>query len=245
MEPTQIDISDNSLPSAIPQVNDIAEFAPVTPFKQLTETGLARPEERSMESILDKIAARQTIQTPVVELSGNEQININWTKLALGYEWEGWDTNQNLVDYTHQIVYFYNQKLQVIKKFNPVNNKEEVINATDWPSKAAQLVLDIKGNRIIGWPAIKDDGYACDQNSNTCILLFSGVHYVTACGASFGWDATNAVPFQFGGYGYFKYKNWYWEFKESSKEMLDLYPNIVTAFFSEQLANLTSLILSV
>jgi hypothetical protein len=77
MEPTQIDISDNSLPSAIPQVNDIAEFAPVTPFKQLTETGLARPEERSMESILDKIAARQTIQTPVVELSSNEQININ------------------------------------------------------------------------------------------------------------------------------------------------------------------------
>jgi hypothetical protein len=150
----------------------------------------------------------------------NEQININWTKLALGYEWEGWDTNQNLVDYTHQIVYFYNQKLQVIKKFNPVNNKEEVINATDWPSKAAQLVLDIKGNRIIGWPSIKDDVYAFDLNSNKWILLFSGVHDVTACGAAFGWDATNAVPFQFGGYGYFKYKNWYWEFKESSKLML-------------------------
>ena len=77
MEPTQIDISDNSLPSAIPQVNDIAEFAPVTPFKQLTETGLARPKERSMESILDKSAAKQTIQAPVVELSSNEQININ------------------------------------------------------------------------------------------------------------------------------------------------------------------------
>ena len=77
MEPTQIDISDNSLPSVIPQVNDIAEFAPVTPFKQLTETGLARPEERSMESILDKIAAKQTIKAPVVELSSNEQININ------------------------------------------------------------------------------------------------------------------------------------------------------------------------
>ena len=161
--------------------------------------------------------------TPIEQLPllvTNEQININWTKLELSYEWKGWDTNQNLVDYTHQLVYLYNQKLQVIKKFNPVNNIEEEINATDWPSKAGQLVLDVKGNRIIGWPSIKDDIYAFDLSSNKWILLFSGVHDVTACGAAFGWDATNTVPFQFGGYGYFKYKNWYWEFKESSKEWI-------------------------
>jgi tetratricopeptide (TPR) repeat protein len=163
---------------------------------------------------------------PLVTL---EHFEINWSKLDVGYEWVGWETNQNLVDYTNQVIYLYNQKLQLIKKLNPINNLYEEFSAADWPSKASQLVIDVKGNRIIAWPSIKDDVYAFDFSSKKWILLFSGVHDVTACGAAFGWDAVNSAPFQFGGYGYFKYKNWYWEFNEISKDWvksIDNFPGI-------------------
>ena len=52
-----------------------------------------------------------------------------------------------------------------------------------------------------------------------------GVHDVYACGASFGFDPVNKRLFEFGGYGYFTYKNWLWVYDLVERKWMQIREN--------------------
>ena len=52
-----------------------------------------------------------------------------------------------------------------------------------------------------------------------------GVNDVHACGASFAFDPINNRLFEFGGYGYFTYKNWLWVYDIAERKWIQLKEN--------------------
>lgn len=87
------------------------------------------------------------------------------------------------------------------------------------------MVYD-KNNRIhYSWSSIRSTVYELTAADGSWSRLSFGVHDVHACGASFAFDPINTRLFEFGGYGYFTYKNWLWVYDISEKKWIQLKEN--------------------
>jgi hypothetical protein len=95
---------------------------------------------------------------------------------------------------------FWNSELDTIEYLNP----------EDWPEGCGRFVYDNSSNCFYSWSSITSNVYRLNVTENKWKRISFGIHDVRACGASFGFDPVNKRLYEFGGYGYFTYKNWLW-----------------------------------
>jgi hypothetical protein len=84
----------------------------------------------------------------------------------------------------------------------------------------------LKKNKIIyAWSSIRSIVFELIYPIGNWNRLSFGVHDVHACGASFAFDPINNRLFEFGGYGYFTYKNWLWVYNIADRKWIQLKEN--------------------
>jgi hypothetical protein len=87
------------------------------------------------------------------------------------------------------------------------------------------MVYDQSNRIFYAWSSIQSTVFELTALEGTWNRLSFGVHDVNACGASFAFDPINNRLFEFGGYGYFTYKNWLWVYDISDKKWIQLKEN--------------------
>ena len=87
------------------------------------------------------------------------------------------------------------------------------------------MVYDQKSQIFYAWSSIRSTVYELTAPDGHWNRLSHGVHDVHACGASYAFDPINNRLFEFGGYGYFTYKNWLWVYDISEKKWIQLKEN--------------------
>ncbi len=87
------------------------------------------------------------------------------------------------------------------------------------------MVYDSNKQKFYAWSSIRSTVYELNSPVGTWNRLSHGVHDVHACGASFAFDPINNRLFEFGGYGYFTYKNWLWVYDIPERKWIQLKEN--------------------
>jgi hypothetical protein len=87
------------------------------------------------------------------------------------------------------------------------------------------MVYDQKNHIFYAWSSIRSTVFELTAPGASWNRLSHGVHDVHACGASFAFDPVNNRLFEFGGYGYFTYKNWLWVYDIAEKKWIQLKEN--------------------
>lgn len=150
------------------------------------------------------------------DLDFYENITATWEQIVFPIEWKNLQSNSYLIDESKNILYLFSQVEKTLIIYNYIENTADSIVLNDWPAKATILALDNSKSRILAWPSIKDDLYALDLITKKWTKIFTGIHDVHGCGSAFGFNPISNGVFHFGGYGYFKYKNWWWDWNETS-----------------------------
>jgi hypothetical protein len=100
-----------------------------------------------------------------------------------------------------------------------------MFNPGNWPEGVGRMVYDSKKQNFYAWSSIRSTVFELTAPNGNWNRLSHGVHDVHACGASYAFDPINNRLFEFGGYGYFTYKNWLWVYDISEKKWIQLKEN--------------------
>lgn len=139
-------------------------------------------------------------------------------KWELSDKLEGFTTNSWLYD-QHGLWFYNNDKKQLA--YWKYSSKDLIFfKPASWPSECSRIVLDSNNSYFYAWSSIKSSVFVLISADEKWERLSYGVHDVHACGASFGFDSINNRLFEFGGYGYFSYKNWLWVFDPNSRKWI-------------------------
>ena len=91
-----------------------------------------------------------------------------------------------------------------------------------WPG--SRVVLDPEVSELCCWRGGRDTMYAVPATGGAWRILGEGQHDVRGDGPA-GWNPVTQRVFQFGGYGFFTYKNWWFEFNPDNAAWQDVDPN--------------------
>ena len=146
-----------------------------------------------------------------------------WSKWEFSEELKGFQTNSWMVDADG--IWFFNSESKQLVYWNRINNSLSVFNPSNWPEGCSRLVYDPKNRLFYAWSSIRSTVFELSSPEGNWNRLSYGVHDVHACGASFAFDPINNRLFEFGGYGYFTYKNWLWVYDLNEKKWIQLKEN--------------------
>lgn len=86
------------------------------------------------------------------------------------------------------------------------------------------VLPDWQRGRFLRWIRPRDTVYAAPMEGGSWTIVGEGRHDASG-GGPVGWNLGTGRPFQFGGYGYFTYKNWCYEFDSISGQWVMLEDN--------------------
>jgi tetratricopeptide (TPR) repeat protein len=164
--------------------------------------------------------------TPIDKLAPlEEEKNFTgvWSKWEFTEQLKGFQTNNWLSD-DHGIWFFACEQKR-LTYWNTNNNIITEHHPKNWPEECSRFVYDSKNQIFYSWSSIRSTVYELNSPDGNWVRLSFGVHDVHACGASFAFDPINNRLFEFGGYGYFTYKNWLWVYDISEQKWIQLKEN--------------------
>ena len=147
-----------------------------------------------------------------------------WNKWNLSEQLKGYQTNNSMVD-SNGIWFFHLEKKQLIY-WDKSKDSLNTYSPTNWPEGCGRFVYDNKNQVFYAWSSIRSTVYELISPEGNWTRMSYGVHDVHACGASFGYDQINNRLYEFGGYGYFTYKNWLWVYDIADKKWTQLKDNM-------------------
>jgi hypothetical protein len=146
-----------------------------------------------------------------------------WSKWEFSEQLTGFQTNNWMSDDSG--IWFFNGEKKQLIYWSRINNAILEYNPSNWPEGCGRLVFDSNNQKFYAWSSIRSTVYELNSPDGTWNRLSHGVHDVHACGASFAFDPINNRLFEFGGYGYFTYKNWLWVYDLNEKKWIQLKEN--------------------
>jgi hypothetical protein len=146
-----------------------------------------------------------------------------WSKWEFTEDLKGFQTNNWLTD--DNGVWFFNSEKKQLIYWNRIKNSLVMFNPGNWPEGVGRMVYDSKKQNFYAWSSIRSTVFELTAPNGNWNRLSHGVHDVHACGASYAFDPINNRLFEFGGYGYFTYKNWLWVYEISEKKWIQLKEN--------------------
>jgi hypothetical protein len=174
-----------------------------------------------------EIGELENIQYQTVKELPPLKINSNykgvWSKWHFSEQLKGFQTNNSMVD-ANGIWFFHLENKQLIywdKSKDLLNS----FSSTNWPEGCGRVVYDNNNQVFYAWSSIRSTVYELISPEGNWTRMSYGVHDVHACGASFGYDPINNRLYEFGGYGYFTYKNWLWVYDIADKKWTQLKAN--------------------
>jgi len=146
-----------------------------------------------------------------------------WSKWQFSDDLKGFQTNNWMV--AENGVWFFNGEKKQLVFWDKEKNSLSTFQPTNWPEGCGRLVYDPKNRLFYAWSSIRSTVFELSSPEGNWNRLSYGVHDVHACGASFAFDPVNNRLFEFGGYGYFTYKNWLWVYDIAEKKWIQLKEN--------------------
>ena len=147
----------------------------------------------------------------------------SWSKWQFSEELKGFHTNNWMVA-SNGVWFFNGEKKQLVFWDNEKNSLSK-FHPANWAEGCSRMVYDQSNRIFYAWSSIQSTVFELTALEGTWNRLSFGVHDVNACGASFAFDPINNRLFEFGGYGYFTYKNWLWVYDISEKKWIQLKEN--------------------
>ena len=146
-----------------------------------------------------------------------------WSKYQFSEELKGFQTNYWMVD--DDGIWFFNGEKKQLVFWNTIKNSLTTFNPINWPEGCGRIVYDLKNRIFYAWSSIRSTVFELTAPDGNWNRLSFGVHDVHACGASFAFDPINNRLFEFGGYGYFTYKNWLWVYDITERKWIQVREN--------------------
>ncbi len=146
-----------------------------------------------------------------------------WSKWQFSEELKGFHTNNWMVA-ANGVWLFKGEKKQLVFWDNEKNSLS-TFHPANWPEGCGRMVYDQKSQIFYAWSSIRSTVFELTAPDSNWNRLSHGVHDVHACGASYAFDPISNRLFEFGGYGYFTYKNWLWVYDISEKKWIQLKEN--------------------
>jgi hypothetical protein len=146
-----------------------------------------------------------------------------WSKWQFSEELKGFQTNNWLV--AESGIWLFNGEKKQLVFWDKKKNSLSSFQPTNWPEGCGRMVYDQKNHIFYAWSSIRSTVFELTAPDASWNRLSHGVHDVHACGASYAYDAVNNRLFEFGGYGYFTYKNWLWVYDITEKKWTQLKEN--------------------
>ena len=146
-----------------------------------------------------------------------------WSKWQFSDELKGFHTNNWMV--AENGVWFFNGEKNHLVFWDKEKDSLSTFQPTNWPEGCGRLVYDQKNRLFYAWSSIRSTVFELTSPEGNWNRLSYGVHDVHACGASFAFDSVNNRLFEFGGYGYFTYKNWLWVYDIDERKWIQLKEN--------------------
>ena len=146
-----------------------------------------------------------------------------WSKWQFSDELKGFQTNNWMI--AEHGVWFFNSEKKQLVFWNQEKNTLTTYQPSHWPEGCGRMVYDQKIQIFYAWSSIRSTVFELTSPDGNWNRLSHGVHDVHACGASYAFDPINNRLFEFGGYGYFTYKNWLWVYDISEKKWIQLKEN--------------------
>jgi len=146
-----------------------------------------------------------------------------WSKWQFSEELKGFQTNNWMV--TGSGVWFFNGEKKELVFWSAEHNSINKFQPSNWPEGCGRMVYNQNNQIFYAWSSIRSTVFELTATDGHWNRLSHGVHDVHACGASYAFDPINNRLFEFGGYGYFTYKNWLWVYDISEKKWIQLKEN--------------------
>jgi len=146
-----------------------------------------------------------------------------WSKWQYSEELKGFQTNNWMVAAFG--VWFFNAEKKDLVFWDKEKNTLTTFHPAHWPEGYGRMVYDQKNQIFYAWSSIRSTVFELTSPDGNWNRLSHGVHDVHACGASYAFDPINNRLFEFGGYGYFTYKNWLWVYDISERKWIQLKEN--------------------
>lgn len=167
----------------------------------------------------DSITALDALQP----LEKENRFTASWQIWEYAEQSKGFQTNPWLA--TDEGVWFYHLEKGELLFWNSSSEDFKVLHPSAWPQGVGRMVYDAKEDVFYAWSSIRAAVYQLNASQEAWVRLSHGVHDVHACGASFGFDPVNKRLFEFGGYGYFTYKNWLWVYDLGERKWMQIREN--------------------
>ena len=169
----------------------------------------------------------EEIQYPTIDELAPLETETNfkglWSKWEFSEELRGFQTNNWLSDVYG--IWFFNSEKKQLSYWDRIKYSLVTFNPSNWPEGCSRLVYDPKNRIFYAWSSIRSTVYELTAPEANWNRLSFGIHDVHACGASFAFDPINNRLFEFGGYGYFTYKNWLWVYDITDRKWIQLKEN--------------------
>jgi len=182
---------------------------------------LLKAKQQIEDGQIEEIQYALINELPPLEIETN--LKGLWSKWEFTENLRGFQTNSWMVDADG--IWFYNSESKQLVYWNRIKNSLSAFNPSNWPEGFSRLVYDQKNRLFYAWSSIRSTVFELGSPEGNWNRLSYGVHDVHACGASFAFDPVNNRLFEFGGYGYFTYKNWLWVYDIAEKKWIQLKEN--------------------
>ena len=146
-----------------------------------------------------------------------------WNKWQFSEDLKGFQTNNWMI--SSDGIWFFNNEKKLLKFWNKKRNKIVSFNPSHWPEGCSRIVYDNQNHIFYAWYSIRSTVYALKAPDGNWSRISFGVHDVHACGASFGYDPVSNRLYEFGGYGYYTYKNWLWVYDLELRKWMQIKEN--------------------
>jgi len=156
-------------------------------------------------------------------LEAETQFKGIWSKWQFSEELKGFQTNNWMV--SGNGVWFYNGENKQLVLWDKMSNSLSTFNPANWPEECGRMIYSRQNQNFYAWSSIRSTVFELSNPDGYWNRLSYGIHDVHACGAAYGYDPINNRLFEFGGYGYFTYKNWFWVYDIREKKWTQLKEN--------------------
>jgi nephrocystin-3 len=163
-------------------------------------------------------------EAPVVSLAElppqmpHAAVCVEWRRIDAGDAWgTGLTGHPWLVDPAAGDVLLVEAKAGLLWRWHPSAGWREPVRFTG--GLEGNVLPDWKRGRLLRWQRARDTVHAAPAEGGEWSVLGEGHHDVRGGGPA-GWNSVTERPFQFGGYGYFTYKNWWHEFDPPKREWM-------------------------